>query len=110
MMINQPDAIVTPRKPQVFGRYEVRLFQSVETGLRVAKILDTTSRRHSERIVPLDVMRLAAGKDQWMRGVVCKCSGCDTRAALSNMEDGLYCLACTEAQQQENARLDGRDE
>ena len=92
----------TVNPPQIIAGHCVRVTRSKSTGQRFARI----DEHHS---IPLDLCALAAGKDAWMRQIVCRCSYCDTREQVGNMEQGPTCQKCFDAQGEENARLDGSE-
>lgn len=58
--------------------------------------------------VPVEMLSLAAGKDAWMREIEFECAGCGTPHSAAEMSTE-YCPACVEAQEAENARLDGTE-
>lgn len=88
----------TPKPPQVFGRYTARVVKSISTGERFIK---TNAHAHP---IPLDIARLAAGPDAWLRQVIVKCSYCDNRQPVGETECGTCCPSCYEEAEQENAR------
>jgi hypothetical protein len=89
---------------QTFGTTTVRILRTQHGG-RFAEIRPERSPAYR---VPAELLPLAAGKDAWMRDIQLRCAGCDSHHRAADMASGLYCPACVEAQEEENARLDGR--
>jgi NADH pyrophosphatase NudC (nudix superfamily) len=89
---------------QTFGTTTVRILRTQHGG-RFAEI---RPERGPAYRVPAELLPLAAGKDAWMRDIRLQCSGCGQPQRAADMGSGLYCPACVEAQEEENARLDGR--
>ena len=90
----------TPLPPQRFGPYTARVVRSISTGERFIR-----SSGHAHPI-PLDIARLAAGPDAWLRQVVVKCSYCDNRQPVGETESGTCCQKCYDEAGEENARAD----
>ena len=87
---------------QTFGTTIVRILQRRD-GTRFAEIRPKLGPIYH---IPAEMLSLAAGKDAWMRDIQLRCSGCRTHHRAGDMETGIYCPACVQAQEEENARQD----
>jgi len=83
-------------------RYEVRI-RRTRNCERAAEI--TPFLTGIPHYVPLGMLSLAAGKDEWMRAIEFKCSCCERRMPARLME-AETCQACFEKAGDENERLD----
>lgn len=70
---------------------EVRILKSKTNGMRAAEIKGRTG----IRIVPVDLLSLAAGRDAWMRDIEFKCADCRERLPAKDMECQM-CPSCNE--------------
>lgn len=89
-------------KGQTISGHHVRVQINAETKQRTA-LIDGRMR------IPLELLPLGAGKDAWMRKIVCKCEYCGTRHEAGTMEqsgNGLQCGACFDQAGEENAAMD----
>jgi hypothetical protein len=77
--------------------------RSKVTGERYLLVNENTSRACA---VPLDIARLAAGKDAWLRQVVVKCSYCDNLQPVGETESGTCCQKCFDDAGRENELSD----
>lgn len=94
---------VTPA-PQMFGNRQVRIVKSKSTGQRAAEI--TPFGRAALRFyVPVEMLSLAAGKDEWMKDIQFKCADCGVKHPAREMECEM-CPTCFEKAGEENAALD----
>jgi hypothetical protein len=87
---------------QTFGTTIVRILRTPR-GERFAVIHPKTGNPYQ---VPAEMLPLAAGKDAWMRDIRLRCTGCGQPHKAGDLGSGLYCHACIEEAEQENARLD----
>lgn len=99
-MNNQPAPAPAPapKPPQVFGRFQARVVRLRSTGERFIRTNVHTG------LIPLDIARLAAGRDAWLRQVIVKCSYCENRIPVGETESGTCCRACADECEAENAR------
>lgn len=86
---------------QSINGFTVQVIKNRTNGVRAALV-------NGVDLVPLEMCMLAAGRDAWMKNIVAKCSNCDTRVRVGDMEGGLLCHKCFDEAGEENARLDGR--
>lgn len=91
---------------QTIGTTTVRVVRTPQ-GERFAEI---QPKRRKSFHVPAELLPLAAGKDAWMRDIRLRCSGCGQPHKAADLGSGLYCPACVEEAERENAELDGRIE
>lgn len=56
--------------------------------------------------VPLDIAKLAAGPDAWMRQIPVECRECRCEFKLCDSDSHEYCQGCFDKAGEENARLD----
>ena len=56
--------------------------------------------------VPLDIAKLAAGPDAWMRQIPVECRECCCEFKLCDSDSHEYCQKCFDEAGEENARLD----
>lgn len=87
---------------QKIGSHTARTVRNRETGERFA-ILDERNR------IPLAILPLGAGRDAWMRKVVCKCDYCDNRHEAGTMEQGHKGLQCAECFRKAGEELEAQD-
>jgi len=92
--------------PQTIGTHTVRILRSKD-GTRFAEVMRRSGLTYR---VPAELLPLAAGKDAWMRDIRLRCSGCGLSHRAGDLECGLYCPACIEEAERENAKIDGRTE
>lgn len=90
---------------QTFGTTTVRVVRTRQ-GERFAEIQPKTGKPYH---VPAELLP-AAGKDAWMRDIRLRCSGCGQPHKAADLGSGLYCPACVEEAERENAELDERAE
>jgi hypothetical protein len=90
--------------PQTIGTRTVRILRAND-GTRFAEV---TRRSGLTYHVPAELLPLAAGKDAWMRDIRLRCSGCGQPHKAADLGSGLYCPACVEEAEQENAAIDRR--
>ena len=55
--------------------------------------------------IPLDIAKLGAGKDAWMRQIPVECE-CGTTFKLCDSDSSECCQTCFDAAGEENARID----
>ena len=92
--------------PQTIGTRTVRILRAKD-GTRFAEVMRQLGLTYH---VPAELLPLAAGKDAWMRDIRLRCSGCGQPHKAADLGSGLYCPACVEDAERENAELDGRSE
>lgn len=89
---------------QTFGTTNVRVVRTPQ-GERLAEIQPKKGKPYH---VPAELLPLAAGKDAWMRDIRLRCTGCGQPHKAAELGSGLYCPACVDEADRENAELDGR--
>jgi hypothetical protein len=88
---------------QTFGTKTVRILRT-PSGERFAEIQPRAAKPY---LVPAELLPLAAGEDGWMREIQLRCTGCRQPHKAGELGSGLYCPACIEEAERENAALDG---
>lgn len=84
-------------KPQVFPEGCVTVRRHPETREQYAVDYETN------RSVPLEICRMAAGPDRWLRNVVFACVECKRDVRAGDTECAGLCPACYENAENENA-------
>ncbi len=89
---------------QIIGTNSVRIVKSKSTGQRAAQIFNP---RKGIFYVPVELLSLAAGKDEWMRDIEYRCTNCREKHPARDMECEM-CPQCFEKAGEENTESDAR--
>lgn len=76
----------TLSNPQTVAGHSVEIKTNMR-GLIVARI-------DSNKVVPLALCGLGAGRDAWMRDIQCRCLDCREVFPVSDLNEGFYCEPC----------------
>jgi len=85
------------------GVRDLFVMRSKSTGDRFVQWIDKRGRKTN---VPMEIAALAAGRESWLRKVVCACKHCRTAVEVGAGDIAGVCNDCYEKAGDENAALD----
>lgn len=119
-------ALVQAQYDGPIERDSIVLENSVKTGKRIAtqafikhgavyalvrvnrQFAEITPESGRAFFIPVEMLGLAAGKDEWMRRIMVRCADCGKRVPAGEMECRM-CEECYDRSGEENAKLDAGD-
>ena len=87
------DNVLTEQRIMVRGRTNKVGIVKATNGNRAVKVQPVGGKAY---YVPLEIAGLAAGKDAWLRDVLCRCTECRSYKTTAELNEGGYCESCVE--------------